>query len=236
MSGRYVVSDEFLRDVNELLRWKRGLRIPREYQQRRQRFTQYPSGIAFFNNSGETIPAFGVMQIYAETTLTDSAGVTSSIYVVKKPDTTFQRFSLVNGSDTVAANAYGTGSFVDIPDRVLYDSSDGTPVAGQVWGPYPSSWKLRRHMYGFRILGNVNTATTHVRCLQDPVSTGVLGKTDASHAKGATGTVSVWKGDHSADSGANIASVYNSFGAVSSGKWVKVDWNSETPGLYAAEC
>jgi hypothetical protein len=234
--GRYVVNDAFAEQYQDLVRRMRGLAPQRSYPQRRQRFTNYPSGIAFFNNSGETIPAFGVMKVYAESTLSDSQGVTSAIYAVQKPDTTFARLYLVNGSDTVEANAYGTGSFVDLPDRVLYDSADGTPVAGQVWGPYPSSWKLRRHMYGFYVIGDVNSTDTHVRCLQKLVTTGVLGKTDASHAKSATGTVSVWKGDHSADSGANIASVYNSFAAVATTKWVKVDWNSETPGLYAAEC
>jgi hypothetical protein len=159
------------------------------------------------------------------------------LWKVEKPGTEFARFYLVNGPDTVSTNdLYGTGSFVDLPDRVLYDSADGTPERGQVWGPYPSSWKLRRHMYGFRIEGDPDTTDTHVRCTQHYVTTGVLGKTDASHAKSATGTVSVWKGDHSADSTANISSVYNSFAAVATTKWVKVDWNAETPGLYAAEC
>lgn len=231
MAGRNVVSDEFAEQYRDIVRKLRHTSPQRSFPQRRQRITQFPSGNGFRNDAGEDIPAWAVMKI------TGTVTVDETIYwTVEKPGTEFSRFYLVNGPDVVTAYTYGTGSFVDLPDRVLYDSADGTPAYGQWWGPYPSSWKLRRHMYGFRILGDANTTDTHVRCTQHMVMTGVLGKTDASHAKSATGTVSVWKGDHSADSGANISSVYNSFAAVATTKWVKVDWNSETPGLYAAEC
>jgi hypothetical protein len=232
VSGRYVVSDEFARQFGEMARRLRYTQPQRSFPARRQHFTQTPSGIGFRNDSGETIPAFAVMEITGTVTV-DSA----VLFTVEKQGTELNRFMLVNGPDTVSTSQiYGTGSFVDLPDRVLYDSADGTPAAGQVWGPYPGSWALRRHMYGFRILGEADTNGTHVRCLQDPIFTGVLGKTDASHAKSATGTVSVWKGDHSADSGANISSVYNSFALVASGKWVHVGWTAETPALLAAEC
>lgn len=230
--GRYLVNDDFANQHREMLRAIRNIRPQRSFPDRRQHFTQLPTGIGFRNDSGETIPAFACMRVTGEITVSGAV-----LWTVTKPDTTFARFYLINGPDTVSTNdLYGTGSFVDLPDRVLYDSADGTPAAGEVWGPYPSQWGLKRHMYGFRILGDADTSSLHVRCLQDPIFTGVLGKTDASHAKSATGTVSVWKGNHSADSGANIAGVYNSFAAVATTKWVKVDWNAETPGLYAAEC
>jgi hypothetical protein len=64
------------------------------------------------------------------------------------------------------------------------------------------------------------------------------GKTDSSHAKGATGTVSVWSGVGSgkSDSGADISDVYNPFAAVGSGKFVDVAWVDGGPELIAAEC
>lgn len=64
------------------------------------------------------------------------------------------------------------------------------------------------------------------------------GKTDASHAKSATGTVSVWSGvgGSKSDSGANIDSVYNPYAAVGSGKFVAVTWVDGGPELIAAEC
>lgn len=232
---RWELSGEALGQIARGLRRINGIRTPPARAIRRQQHPAYSgTSIGVKNESGETIPAFGIMRIISTTTLGDEI-----LWTVGKPNDTFGRFYLVNGEETISTNAneyYGPGYFLDIPGRALYDSADGTPALGQVWGPYPSSWKLRRHMYGFRILGDANTTDTHVRCDQHWVSTGVLGKTDASHAKSATGTVSVWKGDHSADSGANISSVYNSFALVATTKWVKVDWNAETPGLYAAEC
>lgn len=64
------------------------------------------------------------------------------------------------------------------------------------------------------------------------------GKTDASHALDATGTVSVWSGIGSgkSDSGANIENVYNPMAAVGSGKFVDVAWVDGGPELIAARC
>jgi hypothetical protein len=233
--GRYVVNDAFAEQYQDLVRRMRSMAPQRSYPQRRQRFTNYPSGIAFFNNSGETIPAFGVMKVYAESSLSDSQGVTSAIYAVQKPDTTFARLYLVNGSDTVAASAYGTGSFVDLPDRVLYDSADGTPVAGQVWGPYPGQWSLKRHMYGFYIIGDPNTTALHVRCTQRLVMD-VVGKADGAISLGSSGTVSVWKGNRVADSTANVASCASTYIATDASDQVRVSWHSETPEITAKEC
>lgn len=228
----YELGEEALRQILRGLRKINSFPTPQPHNPRRlNHFSISSSGIGVYNNSGEDVPAFGIMRIVSATTLGEAI-----VYEIGKPNSTFERFYLVNGPTTLAQSAYGPGYYLDREGRALYDSADGTPAYGQWWGPYPSSWKLRRHMYGFRILGDANTTSTHVRCTQHIVMTGVLGKTDASHAKSATGTVSVWKGDHSADSGANISSVYNSFANVATTKWVKVDWNSETPGLYAAEC
>jgi hypothetical protein len=64
----------------------------------------------------------------------------------------------------------------------------------------------------------------------------VIGKTDIAIAKGSTGTVSVWKGNKSADALANIESVDNPWADAGSGKWVRVVWDSETPSMTALEC
>lgn len=66
---------------------------------------------------------------------------------------------------------------------------------------------------------------------------GLLGKTDASHAKSASGTVSVWAGTpgSESDTGTNITA-YNKFSAVASGKFVWVLNNGDGYYLVAAEC
>jgi hypothetical protein len=229
--GRYLVTEDFARQVNELLRAQRHTQPQRSFPQRHQRFTQHPTGIGFRNDAGETIPAFAVMKITGTVTVDEAI-----LWTVEKPGTEFSRFYLVNGPDTVSTNdLYGTGSFVDLPDRVLYDSGDGTPAYGQVWGPYPSSWKLRRHMYGFRILGDPNTTDTHVRCTQHWVMD-IVGKADGAISLGSNGTVSVWKGDRSAASTANVSSCVSTYIATDSANKVRVSWNSETPEITAKEC
>jgi hypothetical protein len=65
-----------------------------------------------------------------------------------------------------------------------------------------------------------------------------LGKTDSSHAKGASGTVSVWAGavGSESDTTFNITSVYNRFANVATTKWVTVTRLHRKPYLTSAEC
>lgn len=197
-----------------------------------------PRGVFFRNTSNEEIPAYAVMRV---TGGEDYFGI--NCLKVEKPSSSFQRLYLVNGRNKVAANSsstktYGYGTWLHDADWVLYDTTDGTPAYEQVWGPVSSSWKLRRHYYGFHILGGTNTSKSgseRVIAKQQMVMN-VIGKTDASISKGSSGTVSVWKGDRSADTTINISSVATPFAAISSGKWVRVVWDAETPGATAAEC
>lgn len=75
-------------------------------------------------------------------------------------------------------------------------------------------------------------------CLGNTTFPVYRGKTDSSHAKSATGTVSVWSGiaGSKTDSNANIENVYNPYAAVGSGKFVAVTWVDGGPELIAAEC
>lgn len=68
----------------------------------------------------------------------------------------------------------------------------------------------------------------------------VIGKTDAAHNKGATGTISVYKGSSSGgysltDTGENI-SAYNRFGNIASGRWVAVKRFVHGWEIISAEC
>jgi hypothetical protein len=224
-----TLGNEALRQINALIR-KDRLRHSRPPQRRQQHGATGSSGIGVYNSSGETVPAFGIMRIVSATTLGDEV-----VYEIGKQATELQRWMLVNGEDELTNGSYGPGYFLDIAGRALYDSGDGTPAYGQVWGPYPSSWKLRRHMYGFRILGDPNTTDTHVRCTQHWVMD-IVGKADGAISLGSNGTVSVWKGDRSADSTANVSSCVSTYIATDSANKVRVSWNSETPEITAKEC
>jgi hypothetical protein len=68
----------------------------------------------------------------------------------------------------------------------------------------------------------------------------VIGKTDAAHNKGATGTISVYKGSSSGgytltDTGENITA-YNRFGNIASGRWVAVRRMIHGWEIISAEC
>lgn len=65
----------------------------------------------------------------------------------------------------------------------------------------------------------------------------MIGKTDATHNKAASGTVSVWAGAEGseADTGVNVTA-YNRFANVGSGKWVLVVSIQGRLYLAAAEC
>lgn len=65
----------------------------------------------------------------------------------------------------------------------------------------------------------------------------LLGKTDSSHAKGASGTVSIWTGTPGSetDSGVNVTA-FNKFANIASDKWVWIDHNGFGWYLTAGEC
>lgn len=67
----------------------------------------------------------------------------------------------------------------------------------------------------------------------------LLGKTDAAHAKGATGTISIYTGTtkgSETDSGRDITGVYNRFADLETGKWVLLHWVAGGWELIAGEC
>lgn len=45
----------------------------------------------------------------------------------------------------------------DWPALALYEAADGTPAAGETWGAGAGSWKLRKDVAGFRVVGDPDT-------------------------------------------------------------------------------
>lgn len=66
----------------------------------------------------------------------------------------------------------------------------------------------------------------------------VVAKTNAAHAKGATGSVTVWLGSgaDATESTSVIEDVYNRYGDVPEGLFVRVCWDNGGPELVAREC
>ena len=95
------------------------------------------------NNSGEEIPAFAVMRV---------TGVTDEVLQVAKPNAASDTKAAVNGPTPIPIGGHGNATY-DSPFFVLYDTGDGTPTFGDMWGTESGSWKLRAANDGFCALG-----------------------------------------------------------------------------------
>lgn len=95
--------------------------------------------IPFYNDSGETVPAFACMGVKAVRIVN---GVTFED--IEKPSTTLRAEYLFNGPSTVAANKYGSAY------RGPLFLCKTSPTNGQGFGPKPGQWELE---LGFPTLG-----------------------------------------------------------------------------------
>lgn len=190
--------------------------------------------ITFRNDSAETVPAFGVMRV-TDVELGDYGG---ELYVVGKPaKANWQDMLLVNGGRAVASGDFGEGRHAWEPGGVAVET--GTPAAGEDWGIPDDGWKLvaagGSHYYQkFAIGGMPGNVAIAVLAPNHAYKC----KTDASHAKSATGTLSIWTGTKGSesDSTVNLTGIYNSFATLSSGKWCIADWTNGALELVAGEC
>ena len=115
-----------------------------------------PGGIPFRNDSGKTIPAYGVMRI------TGTAVVEGMpVLTVDQPDTNFHRSFLLNGPVDIPtggeSSSYGTAQGGAYPTYALFDKDtlpDGqsSPKLGDHWGADSASWKLAYGREGFYVL------------------------------------------------------------------------------------
>lgn len=197
-------------------------------------FPTFPS-LEFRNDSAEKIPAFGIVRIIGLAVLEPGRVVLRG----DKPNTFGCQYQCaVNGPTPVAAGKLGTCARAPFLPA-LYDTSDGTPAVGEKWGPRDATWKLRKNTGGFSVIG-VTNPTAGLVLVQPAPFRSFVGKTDAAHAKGGTGTISIYAGTlgSETDTTVNMPNVFNRFADVASGKWVRCDWNGQSNDweLVAAEC
>lgn len=183
--------------------------------------------IYFLNDASETVPAHGIIRVTGATLLGDQ-----NLLLGDKPSTTLSRLYLVNDCLDVPQDEIGR-AFLSLPKLALYDTA-ATPAYGEGWGPKPSEWKLFKGYPGFTILGNHASGSV---LAEGGRLDKLLGKTDAAHAKAASGTVSVYIGTAGSESDSTInVTAYNKFAAVATTKWVWVEWSNNSWYLTAAEC
>ncbi|MBL8825632.1 MAG: hypothetical protein JNM18_01515 [Planctomycetaceae bacterium] len=108
--------------------------------------------ISFRNDSGFSVPGFGVMRCTGTTSLAGRLSLT-----MQEPNDTFERWYYVNGPTPVPSGRFGQCRVLNAADAaaypVLFAQGLGTPVPGESWGPASGEWSLRPQRYGFTIIG-----------------------------------------------------------------------------------
>lgn len=189
----------------------------------------------FRNDSGEEIPAFAVMRCTGGAIVDDGRVIIS----MEKPNAYGSQYMhYINGPMKVAANKFGLCT-LSRGAPALYDSADGTPGFGEMWGPRTGTWKLKKNTGGFQVVYPANTTDFYVMVQQAPMLS-FLGKTDASVVKSASVTVSIYAGTGApgaeTDTTVNMTSVYSRYGDIGSSKWVRCYFNGYNGTTPMYEC
>lgn len=186
---------------------------------------QHPQRWLPFRNDGSSAaPAFGVLAV---------TGSTDGILTITQPSTTFRRLYAVNGPDEVPASSGGLCTF-DSPVQVAYDT--GTPSSTEGFGIRPDQWTVsKQYPHTAGPIGVLDSTNKIMLAEWSSALVSLVGKTDASHAKSASGVVSVWAGTTEADIGWNVTA-YNHFAAVATTKFVGLSWINGRWELVAADC
>lgn len=114
--------------------------------------------VSVYNNSGEIIPPYAVMQIEGA-----QAVATGKLVKVTKPDPTDDNAGyLLNGASEIPIGKTGVGIAPVDAGYAYYDNAN-TPAIGENWGPQASSWKLKKDELGFQIIGGHGSERVLVR-------------------------------------------------------------------------
>jgi hypothetical protein len=128
----------------------------------------------------------------------------------------------------------------DEPLYVAYDTSDGTPAAGESWGPVPDSYLVRKGFPGFLIVG-AGDGTKAKAVYEDGISV-YYGKLDADLSPGSSAQMTAYYYSGTADVASTVTeTVYctkllaSGEDAVPSGSDVWCVWRSASRHLEAVQ-
>lgn len=197
--------------------------------------------LPFRNDSGEEVPANGVMAV------TGIAVVNGTKYLtIEKPGSTFYRQYAVNGPKKIADEGYGHCALTDCLQWALYYESDGTPAIGEGWGPKPSSWFLHKHWPGYRIVGGETGTNPKARVRVvwtgfdklNAKSDSDVDEFDEDTSTAGSGTASVYYKNASnvlTDTAWNVT-FWSTMGSVASGDWMLLDTVANEYVIDAKKC
>lgn len=200
-------------------------------------------GVPFYNNSGSTCPAYGVMGL---TGIALGTGM-PFYFTAEQPGTTFRRYFIVNGPESVAASATGVGYIVNgSQNRVCiaaYDS--GSPASGEEWGVKPSQFTLSKGYPGcFTVLGILDSTNKWMLGYLHPINiligelSGTLSRLGSAtvkiHESSTPGSESIINASYTVT--ARDCLMKSGATAIASGKKVVVQFINGVPYVTEAEC
>lgn len=100
------------------------------------------------NIGDQQVPPFGIMQVFG-VSLDEVANQWK--VQVKRPNEDNAKLFVINGPFALEPNEESTGTW-DWPTWVLFDSADGTPGLGEVWGVAKDTFKARKGKRGLVVI------------------------------------------------------------------------------------
>lgn len=117
------------------------------------------------NESGEEIPAWGIMLVTGTERLTNNRIALTVDQIAIPPTTAGRQYLLINGATPIGLTGdarYGHGTDPRVSEWIGYDTADGTPAFGSMWGVEDGEWLLKKDAPGFSIVGLPDTAKGRV--------------------------------------------------------------------------
>lgn len=147
------------------------------------------------NGEATDCPAFGIM-------LTNGSVAKNDWFVDigKKPDVYGCQYNfLVATQDGVKAGKFG-GAQSGIGNRYVlaYDNSDGTPAAGENWGPRSATYLAKKNTGGFVVVKVVDSTNHWVLVRSEPMLS-VRGTIASDLAPDTAGTLTVYTGAYGSE-------------------------------------
>lgn len=180
-------------------------------------------GIEFFNDSGFTIPPFGIVGV--DSSMDFGSG--DAIPKVKRPGTTYYEDWLVNGDAPVSDQAYGMAQLGPV---VVFAYDSGSPTAKSIYGPKPSQFTGSAGYAGLlRTIKIIDSTNKWAKgFLYSPI-TALLAKADSgvtarSGTTPGSGTVSIWCNVSGTltDTTMDVTAYNMSGGAVASAAYIQI--------------
>lgn len=152
------------------------------------------------------VPAHGIMVINASAN-TDILGNAPVLPTKQCPTAGAPGMTVViNGPEDCPASKIGRCLDTPWPVVALYDTNDGTPAVGEVWGPGANTWLLKKGLPGFivRQAGVVGPAGYGQVLVQAVPVTHLFGVLDGDLTSGNTATMSIYRGTPLSDTNTNV--------------------------------